>query len=94
MDKYYRVKKNTFLWKEGAILRLNQKYGHDGGYEPIEDIWDVIPSCKDDYVSATIIEHPDNSKFFERIYPDSVTGKLFKTKDQLLDMYSKAFKGV
>jgi hypothetical protein len=32
MAKYYRVKKDTFLWKEGAILINSANNG--GGYQP------------------------------------------------------------
>ncbi len=96
MDKYYRVKKDTFMWKEGAILRADSDLNAIdpvGGYRAVEDIWDSTPINGAEYISARIIEHPLNADIFERVYPDSITGKLFKTKDQLLDMYSKAFKG-
>lgn len=85
--KYYRVKKTTFLWKEGAIIH-DQEKGH---YVGIEDIWDVV-SKQNEYISAVIIEHPDNAEFFERVYPDTLKGKLFHTKDQLVNLYNNSFK--
>lgn len=88
MEKYYRVKKDTFLWKEGAILCTTV----DGtGYRAVKDIWDKVP-LKTEYITAHIIENPDNADTFERVYPDTVTGNLFRTKDQMLKMYKDAFK--
>lgn len=60
---YYRVKSDNFLWKKGAILR-----GSSDGYRPIEDVWDATPVNDTEYISKRIIEHPDNSKYFERVY--------------------------
>lgn len=88
MKTFYRVKQDNFLWKAGAII----KRGSSGGYSPIEDIWDSTPVNDAEYVSRRIIEHPDNAKYFERVYPDTLSGKLFKTKDQLLKLYEGAFK--
>lgn len=86
--KYYRVKKDTFLWREGAIIKSDEC---DKGYTAIEDIWDAVPCIEGEYISSRIIEHPDNSSFFERVYPDSIKGKLFKTKDQLISIYKETF---
>jgi hypothetical protein len=86
--KYYRVKKDTFLWKEGAIIRIKDG---EKGYEAIEDVWDAVPCIEGEYISSRIIEHPDNSVFFERVYPDNIKGKLFRTKDQLTAMYKESF---
>lgn len=91
MDKYYRVKKDTFLWVQGAILRFDSKLGNSGGYAPLEDIWSTVPTVKDEYICSHIIEHADNSEWFERIYPDSVSGKIYRTKDQLIEVYKSAF---
>lgn len=88
MRKYYRVKQDTFLWKAGAILSDQEK----GQYVPIEDIWNVAEKPNAEYISAPIIEHPDNAVFFERVYPDSIAGKIYHTKDQLLEAYKGAFK--
>lgn len=93
MSKYYRVTKDNFLWKEGAILQeFTTNYGHQG-YKAIEDIWDVVPEFTDqEYITAHIMEHKEVSQYFERVYSATVSGKLFKTKDQLLDLYQTAFK--
>ena len=86
MVKHYRVKKDTFMWKEGAIIMSN-----GDGYRPIEDIWNAVP-LGSEYISDHIIEHPDNSDFFEKVYPDTVTGNLYRTKEQMLNLYKTAFK--
>jgi hypothetical protein len=87
--KYYRVKKDTFLWKEGAIIKCADD---EKGYVAIEDVWDAVPCVGNEYISKRIIEHSGNAEFFERVYPDSIKGKLFRTKDQLITMYQDAFK--
>lgn len=89
MDKYYRVNKPTFLWKEGAIL---EKKKDSNGYYAVEDIWDVTPVNGGEYISTKIIEDPSNAEYFERVYPDTVNGKIYRTKDELIEAYNKAFK--
>lgn len=93
--KHYRLKKDTFLWKAGAILQHDPASTNDTlrlGYRPVEDIWDAVPVLGGEYISARIIEHPDNAEYFERVYPDTLKGKLFHTKDQLVELYTNAFK--
>jgi len=77
--KYYRVKQTNFLWKEGAIISDR-------------DVWNKTDDNGNEYISARIIEHPDNAEFFERVYYTSIKGQIFRTKDQLVEMYEKAFK--
>lgn len=89
MDKYYRVKKDTFLWKEGAILKYSDGVSN-GGYEPIQDIWDVANN-EGEYISSQIVEDPVNAEYFERVYPDTIKGNVFKTADKLRAQYKKAF---
>jgi hypothetical protein len=90
MNKFYRVKKDTFLWKEGAILKnMVPVTKGENGYRPIEDIWDTVDHG--DYISHHIIEHPNNSEFFERVYPDTIIGNLYRTKDQLVNKYKELF---
>lgn len=62
---YYRAIKDSFLWKKGAILELDEDKGSEGGYYAIEDVWDVVENG-DEYISAFIIEN--NPDWFERIY--------------------------
>lgn len=88
MTKFYRVKKDNFMWKEGAILSDGSK----GEYRPIEDIWNQCV-LKNEYISAHIIESEDNKDYFERVYPDTIKGNFYRTKDQLVDLYKKTFKG-
>ena len=87
MTTYFRVKKDTFLWAEGAIL------SDKGNREvlPIEDIWNKTQN-QGEYITRRIIEDPNNADYFEKVYKDSITGNLYKTKDQLVDMYKAVFK--
>lgn len=87
MTTYFRVKKDTFLWAEGAILSDRD----NGQVMPIEDIWNKTEK-QTEYITRRIIEHPNNADYFERVYKDSITGNLYKTKDQLVDMYKAVFK--
>ena len=86
--KYYRVKQDNFLWKEGAIIKLSD---NGTGYTALEDIWNAVPAVNSEYISARIIEHPDNAAFFERVYPDSIKERLFRTKDALVAKYKESF---
>ena len=95
MTKYYRVKKDTFLWKAGAVLEKKTFTNGCTGYQPIEDVWNVVEvtsgSGKDEYISSPFIEAKENEEWFERVYKDDVAGKLWKTKDQLVAAYNEAF---
>ena len=85
--KYYRVKKDNFMWRAGAILSDNG----EGRYTAIEDIWNNVKSLGNEYISGRIIEDAENSEYFERVYSDTISGKLYRTKDQLIDMYKTTF---
>lgn len=86
MSKYYRVLKDTFMWKEGAII----SNGDDSsGYVPIEDIWNVFED-QTEYISHSIIEN--NSEWFERVYRDNLKGNVFRSADKLKEIYKKKFK--
>lgn len=82
MTKYYRVKQDNFLWEKGAILK------QDGsGYTPIEDIWDKTEFNGTEYISTKIIE--SQPEWFERVYTDNVEKMVFKTKEQLKELFGK-----
>ncbi len=87
MEKYYRVKKDNFMWKEGAII----SDGGKGTYTAVQEIWNNVQSLGSEYISDRIIEDAGNADYFERVYPDTVSGKLFRTKDQMIEMYKTAF---
>lgn len=90
--KYYRVKKDTDLWREGAIISDAK---NDGGYLPIEDIWTKIdPQSSNGWggKSRLIVESPMNEEWYERVYKDNVSGMVYRTADQMRDLYQKAFK--
>lgn len=95
MEKYYRVLKDNFLWKEGVILKFGSKNWVEWWYVPIEDIWNKTEFQTTnwrEYISAPIVEADSNKDFFERIYTDDLKRKVFKTKDQLTEFYKNNFK--
>lgn len=93
MTKFYRVKQGNFLWNEGAILKCDEKLGSNGGYYAIDDLWDQV-EINDEYVSAHIIEAPENAKFFERVYSlGALEKRLFGTKEQAQAAAAALYKG-
>lgn len=91
--KYYRVIKKTFMWEEGAILKLDTSSGSGGGYTAISDVWDSV-ELDGEYISARIIEHPDNTEFFERVYPiGKIANALFGSKKQAQAAASALYQG-
>ena len=87
MTKFYRVKQDNFMWKKDAILTDQDK----GQYVAIEDIWNSCDSITNEYISARIIEDENNKDYFERVYPETVKGSFYRTKDELIDLYKKSF---
>lgn len=78
------------MWKAGAILELDEEQGSAGGYSTIlEDVWDAVP-LGGEYISTQIIEHPDNAKFFERVY--ETTHETYITKDEVIKIHQEDFK--
>lgn len=86
MSKFYRVKKDTFLWDEGAIIK-----SEGNGYTPIEDIWNKTKD-QTEYITDKIVEYPSNTDSFERVYPDNLKGGIYRTADKLREVYKTAFK--
>lgn len=85
MSKFYRVKKDTFMWEAGAILENNVNGGD--GYTAINDIWHVA-ELGTEYISARIIEK--NPEWFERVYPVNLLSKVvYKLKAEAKEAYSK-----
>ena len=90
MTKYYRVKKNTFMWEEGAILKLNYGSGSDGGYMAISDLWDASEYVDDEYISKKIIEDKSNSEWFERVYSiNLLKSTVYKIKEEAIEIVAK-----
>lgn len=93
--EYYRAKKDSFLWKEGAILEVNPEQGSRGvgGCQAVSDVWDYSDCIGDEYISADIIEAaPD---WFERVYPIKKGGKVsFATKDETKVAYGTEFEPI
>lgn len=69
--RYYRVKKDTFLWLKGAIIESE----NSGGYTAISDLWNATDKLDGEYITCKIIEAADNSEWFERVHEVSVLGK-------------------
>lgn len=93
MAKFYRVKQDNFLWNKGAILKCDEKVGPNGGYYPIDDLWDQV-EANDEYISVRIVEAPENAKFFERVYSlGALEKRLFGTKKQAQAAAAALYKG-
>jgi hypothetical protein len=91
MDKFYRVKKDTYFWTAGAILKLNS----NGKYEAVDDIWnvdgnEVFNKCMNSGIceKAELVENaPD---WFERVYKvSSLRGMSYVIKDKMKELMSK-----
>ncbi len=82
MKRYFRVTSTNFMWEEGAILEYDKSTGSDGGYRAISSLWDKVP-LESEYISARIIEHPDNADMFSEVWPLGKLEKgMFGTKKQ------------
>jgi len=86
--KYYRAIKDSFLWSKGAIVAFDEHLGSgEGGYRPIEDIWNANNSVLSEYITARIVE--SSPEWFERVYSDSVSKMVFKTAQEMKELFSK-----
>lgn len=91
MVKYYRVEKDTFIWKEGAILEFDSSLGNDGGYKAINDLWDTC-ELNGEWITRNIIEAPENSDTFARVYNVGKQDKMvFATKEKAREMANSMF---
>lgn len=91
-SKYYRVKKDTFMWLEGAILKFDEDSGSEGGYTAISDLWDAA-DLDGEYISKRIIEAPENTVWFERVYEVKGLSKMvYMTKEKAREAVNKLFK--
>jgi hypothetical protein len=88
--KYYRVKKETFLWDEGAIISTSKDSNNE--YRAVDPIFNRLDDMTE-YISANIIEADENKDFFERVYPvNLVTKTVYKAKEQAKEMLQKEYK--
>jgi len=87
MKKYYRVKQDTFLWEEGAILSHTEG---SNGYEPIDDVWKKHEDSSE-YISSAIVEKsPD---WFERVYAVNLaTRTVYKLREEAKELLAKSYK--
>lgn len=85
MAKYYRVKKDTPMWIEGAII-FNSDYSEK--YRATQDIWTRVEGTEGWTEGDKLVEN--NPDWYERVYPiDLITKTVYKLKEQALEFYSK-----
>ncbi len=88
-DRYFRVKKDNFLWCAGAIV---EKKEGEKGYNPVDNtsIWDTTDQNGTEYISSKIVEN--NPEWFEEVYKiNLVTRFVYKVKAEAQEMMSKEF---
>jgi hypothetical protein len=86
--KYYRVKKENFLWIVGAILEQDGEH-----YRPLEgtELWDVSEHNGAEWISDRIIEN--STDYFEQVFPvHLLKNTVFKLKEEARLMLSDSFK--
>ncbi len=89
MTKFYKVKKDTFMWDEGAII---SNEGDSNEYRAITDLWNHT-DLKNEYISAHIVESADNADFFERAYRVSVLKQAkYLTKEAAKTLQAELYK--
>lgn len=81
--------KETPIWEVGCII---SNTGTNGGYLPIEDVWTRFPAVSTYYEGKEAVEAPENSKWFERVYPSPTDKLVFVTKEKLTEIYQGKFK--
>lgn len=85
MVKCYRAKKDSFMWKKGAILI------EENGYRPISDLWDMTEKNGTEYISSGIIEN--SPEWFERVYEISILGKMkYAIKEVAQKKYAEVYE--
>ncbi len=89
--KYYRVIKENFLWKVGAIVQKDVVRSEH--YSPIDnsDLWSEVEVEHSEHISGKVVEN--SPKYFERVYPvNLLTKTVYKAKKEALEMISNDFK--
>lgn len=90
MARFFRNKTGNFLWDEGAIV--SNEHDEDG-YKAISNIWDHV-GLDGEYITAKIIESPDNADFFEEVWPIGKLEKMvFGNKKQAQAAAAVLYKG-
>lgn len=89
--KFYRAVKDSFLWKEGAVLELDED---EEAYLPIDglNVWDMTPYNEEEQISRGIVEA---STWFEEVYEvsDSEDEKpKFANAEEIKQKYQYQFK--
>jgi hypothetical protein len=90
--KVYRVRKDNFLWKSGAILEFFKSEPYiPGGYRPNEDIWDTSPYNGTEFISPPVVEN--NPEWFERVYPVEVDHSMvYVPRDKAVEIIKSRYK--
>lgn len=86
--KFYRVKKENFLWEVWAILK-EEKEDAWTWYSPIDDCFKKFDN--DEYISSIIVEN--SPEYFERVYEvKSFLDKIvYETKEKAMTLVSKMY---
>ena len=90
---YYRALKDSFMWRAGVVLELDEKTGGDGGYSPLNklNVWDNTLVNGTEYISHRIIENAP--EWFEQVYPVQKEKRgTFVTKEEAIEKYKWDFK--
>jgi len=82
MTRYFRVRKDTFLWNAGAIISENDG---DEEYTSINRAFDRLNH--DEVISAEIVEDVINAEFFEEVYP--FTAGVDEEEEEILEFKNK-----
>ena len=87
--KFYRVKKENFLWEVWAILE-ETKQDAWMWYSPIEDCFKKFDN--EEYITSEIVEN--SPEYFERVYEvRSILSKtIYETKEKAMALVSKMYK--
>lgn len=89
--KYFRVKKDTPIWAEGAVISNKED---SNKYKAISDLWDRMEDASSLCLLANVVEAEENAEFFERVYEANAFGKLaFVTREKARELATKFFNG-
>jgi hypothetical protein len=87
--RYFRAKKDSFLWVAGAIIK---KEDDEKGYAPIDDsrVWDVTEVNNGEYITANIIENCP--EWFEEVYKiNMITRCIYKLKAEAREILNAEY---
>lgn len=93
--RYFRCKRDNFLWKSGAILESCSKSNSDAsGYVPVDKttLWDATNHNGSEYISSRIIEN--NPDWFEEVWKiNLVSSVVYKVKEEAIALINGEYRG-